>query len=63
MKLLKKITTTFLTCFVAFNLSIFLMWVFYIAMFVDTTIPLAPQDTLAYFYKQFYSLLSEFFIY
>lgn len=56
MKLITKITTTLFTCFVAFNLSIFLMWVFYIALFVDTTLPLEKQDTLLSFYKQFYSL-------
>lgn len=62
MKLLIKITTTFLTYFIAFNVSIFLMWVFYIALFVDTTLPLEAQDTLSSFYEQFYSLLSRLFL-
>lgn len=62
MKLLTKITTTLLTCFVAFNVSIFFMWVFYIALFVDTTLPLETHDTLSSFYKQFYSLLFRLFV-
>lgn len=62
MKLITKITTTLLTCFVAFNVSIFGMWVFYIVLFVDTTLPLEPQDTLASFYEQFYSFLFRLFI-
>lgn len=62
MKLLKKLTTTLLTSFVAFNVSIFLMWVFYIALFVDTTLPLETQDTLASFYKEFYLLIYKLFL-
>jgi len=61
-QLLRKIITNLFIATIVFNVSIFGMWVFYIVLFVDTTLPLAPQDTLASFYEQFYSLLFRLFI-
>ena len=55
MEIIVKLFRAIVICFLAINISIFVMWIFYITFFVDTTLPIATQDTLGSFYKHLYN--------